>query len=337
DGSLLINVTFADPPSTNLIVRATFDVRYEANSTLELVSATADLPIQHVLTANLEPGEAIKVQDPVQSLITMSTSDGFAIARQALNLNATPQCMTIGGLGTPRAIEFTPDGNHIFVGTTNGQVHRISGINQLYEASDIGVVTTQTLAFQTNAIITGIAIDHNNPNRVIVTTGNYGLDNHVFLSQNALSANPSFSTVQGDLPPMPVYEAEIDINDPSIVLLGTEFGVWATDNVNAGAVEWTDENNELMYAPTYDVIQQKLPFGEAVNHGVYYIGTHGRGIWKTGSLVSTGDELAGPGAELALDDLKVYPNPADEFGTLEFELAGDSRAEISLIDVQGKV
>ncbi|MEM9024171.1 MAG: T9SS type A sorting domain-containing protein, partial [Bacteroidota bacterium] len=342
DGSLSITVSFTDPPSTNLIIRATFDVRYPANSVLNLASLTEELPIDHVLSTNMEPGDEIKVQDPVQSLVGLSISGGFALSRGALRLNETPEWMTFTNIGNVRAMEFTDDGNHLFV-SSGGSVYRISGLSRLYSEDQISQVTTTTRIFTGNAFVTGIAIDPNDQNRILITRGNYGVADHVHLVTDALTrtsdANQILTSVQGDLPAMPVYDAEFNVNNSSEVLIGTEFGVWATDDITNANVEWSDENNEVGYTPTYDIRQQKLPYTRAQNHGVFYIGTHGRGIWKTTSLVGIDDDVDDrvSGNVDFVSDVTVYPNPMAGEGNIVFNLTERTTAEVNIMDLQGRI
>ena len=67
--------------------------------------------------------------------------------------------------------------------------------------------------------ITDIAIDPNDKNHIVVTVGGYGSFDHVYKSTNAMSDNPTFTSIQGNLPDMPVYSAVIDVNNSNNIII----------------------------------------------------------------------------------------------------------------------
>ena len=52
--------------------------------------------------------------------------------------------------------------------------------------------------------ITDISVDPTNPDNVCIVTGGTS-SSHVYYSTNATSDNPTFSSIDGDLPDMPVF------------------------------------------------------------------------------------------------------------------------------------
>ena len=116
-------------------------------------------------------------------------------------------------LGDPLSMAVTPDGDKVFVGFKDGKVCRIDNINSVVDAStgcldSVQCIVTTTFfeAFANNGqCVTSIAVDPQNINNVVVTLGNYGNDNYVYYSNNALSDNPTFVSKQGNLPKMPIY------------------------------------------------------------------------------------------------------------------------------------
>ena len=85
--------------------------------------------------------------------------------------------------------------------------------------------------------------------------------------------------IQGNLPDMPVYSAVIDVNDNNNIIIGTEFGVWSTTNGS----NWIVEDDGMPIVPCHMLRQQYLP---GVNKGIIYVGTHGRGIFKSSNTSS---------------------------------------------------
>jgi hypothetical protein len=77
--------------------------------------------------------------------------------------------------------------------------------------------------------------------------------------------------------------------------------------------------------------QQYLP-GE--NKGVIYVGTHGRGIFKSSNTSSIFD-FSDNGDDTPVELLSIYPNPAESF--VNVELSSDTKEfDVSIIDLMGK-
>ena len=113
---------------------------------------------------------------------------------------------------------------------------------------------TRTQIMATGAVVTGVAVDPNDPNHVIATVGGYGTvsGGKVQETFNALDEDPSWSNIwfpsSNDLSKMPVYDAIIDQGDPTgnTIMVGTEHGIWQT--VDGG--HWTVENLAWWPTPT---------------------------------------------------------------------------------------
>ena len=160
------------------------------------------------------------------------------------------------------AMEFSNDGNMLFLGTNDGVLYRVKGISTLFtdtlQASEAGnwedlqkgitgnsaftylKDSCEIVASFSNRSITGIAIDPNNSDNMVVTLGNYGNANFVYRTSNATTmprntTNSSFEIIQGvgsnKLPQAPVYSAVFDVMSPNKLLVGTEIGIFGTENV----------------------------------------------------------------------------------------------------------
>lgn len=355
DRSIDISVTFDNAPSENANVLVSYEERFEANDVLiiesqNLRSLQGTFTFEHRLENDLNPGDVIKIQDPVQSLL-FSTGDGSPSAggairlyRNVLNAQALPpRPFGIGGIsGAVSCVEFANDGNTAFIGTQGGALYRVSGLQDVYSQDDADNLQPELLlnmggnGTHTGGVI-GIALDYNDNNRLVVTGGGYGATNRVRYSDNALSATPTFENVHGDLPPFPVYDAEFNVNEPNMVLLGTEFGIWATSDITAGlGTTWSEENHGNTWVPTHDIRQQALPFDKASNSGVIYVGTHGRGLWESTSLVGTPDVPAMPGKDNFIADMMVYPNPIQSEGMIAFESGMTGQVNVMIYDINGR-
>lgn len=351
-----VNVVFSD--TTVLTAGNQFIYQSLTNS--------EDLVYIPTTTQTFFPGDVLRLQDYYQSRFAINVAgNSVYITKDATRLNSTSNNWhrVAESIGNAIAIEFSPDGNHLFLGNTAGEIYRISGLAlgntdaQLDVRNPSTLVTTKTrIAGGLGGSVTGIAIDPNNGENIIATIGNYGVTNHVYRSTNAISATGTggFTAIQGPanpsstgfLPRMPVYDAEIDVNDNNIVVIGTDFGVWATSNAFSATtgtqVEWFSENaNGMSHVPTFEVRQQaKRPgtsIGNATNSQYYYLGTHGRGFYRSSSRVLN---------TVSVDEIKtnvnkfdatlgLYPNPIKSNGTIDIDLNSQIRAVIKVYNLNG--
>ncbi|MFT4646251.1 MAG: hypothetical protein ACI8ZX_002676, partial [Planctomycetota bacterium] len=207
-------------------------------------------------------------------------------------------------------------------------------------AANINSVTYETV-LNVAPRLSGVSIDRNNKDRIVVTAYGYGGTNKVFLCENATSANPTFTAIQGDLPVMPVYACVIDKENSQRIIIGTEFGVYAS---NDGGDSWTAENIGLgARMPIYTVRQ------EWVNNFDCYLlsaAALGGGMFTSESLsscagaiiygrplVSGIDELS----EIEVGSVVVYPNPVAEVAKIAFNLSQASNVTIKIVDLSGKI
>ena len=228
-------------------------------------------------------------------------------------------------------LETTPDGNSLFIATRNGKVVRIDSLltakldtislpvaNQISPMLGTPVVLNLPVG---NRTVTSIAIDANDPNRVVATLGNYNNSSYVYVCEDALGAAPSFRSIHSNLPDFPVYHAIISVDDPDIIILGTEFGIWATTNGTATnptwaeALEGKDPTKPLPRSPVFDVVQttNKNWSGPRI-----YAGTHGMGIWESQSLLTSVRNKSNTESISIL----AYPNPANNVVNLASDIKG---------------
>jgi hypothetical protein len=216
--------------------------------------------------------------------------------------------------------------------------------NHLYSYLDGSPVEYQlhTIKISTSfggKTVTDISVDPTDPDNVcVVVAGTSG--NHVYYSTNGTSASPTFSSIDGNLPDMPVFGCVIE-RDPTtdIIVIGTEFGVFTTDNINGNSTQWTACNDELGVVPVFDVRQQWRDWedGRVNNPGAIYLGTHARGIWRSDNLLSIREDEITNEPVLTVDNLYVYPNPVIDEAKLTFELNKNSGVKASVYDLNGRL
>jgi len=299
------------------------------------------------------------VQELPQFMMAAALSNGTYLTRQPLKTNGVPQWYEIADpeSGSPNCLEFSPDGNHLYVGYSNGRLYRYSGLNDAWteEALDPDeeeYALTKTMILAANGPIMDIEVDYSQgqgtiegepaaSERVAVAVGGYGGDEKVFVSDEAASASGSGSfeniwDIPEEVAGMPAYAIVMDINDPETFLVGTEYGIWYSgDNGNT----WTEANGgDMSRVPVYDIRQQKRRPWNAANAGVVYVGSFGRGVFRTDYLLdplSTNDDLYA--SDEILSDLTIFPNPMTGSGTIEFDLIQENEVSVFIFSLDGRM
>ncbi len=205
-------------------------------------------------------------------------------------------------------------------------------------------ISVKTVGSFTN-VITDISVDPNDVDKVCVTTaGTSG--NHVFFSTNATAVNPSFIAIDGNLPDMPVFGSVLE-RDPStdVIVIGTEYGIFTTDNPIGTSTTWTPCNDEIGPIPVFDVQQQWRDWEEGFdsirrfrrveNPGAIYACTHGRGVWRADNLLSTQnhDHIDITSSPVTLN---VYPNPTSAVANITFAGPLNEQISIDVYDLNGR-
>lgn len=324
-----------DPVSKNFVqFENTSGADIPAGTELIIESKTYEKTFRYRTDTLLKEQAKISINDPYTSIfaVGMSGTNGVWMTRGAMQFGKIPAWFRILEVsGAVSEIEFGSDGT--MFASTGRTLYRVTNLKDAwaYHDTDLGgdsavkVHTTDVIWANSSNTITSIASDPNNPNRILVTRGNYNGSAHVYLCENALDANPVFTSIQGDLPDFPVYSGRIDMFDENRILIGTEIGVFATED---GGATWKEMNNgEMDRVPVYEIHQQNRTYGgEITNTGFYYIGTHGRGAFRAENLFNSVSE--GNGNTIAEFEMSVFPNPTTEVLKVNTGLSGDQTVEI---------
>ena len=131
--------------------------------------------------------------------------------------------------------------------------------------------------------------------------------------------------------------------------MGTEWGIFMTDNLTAGLPTYTEENNGMVRVPVFEIEQYRTEYnfdstavGSIPTEGEIFIATHGRGYYSTASTqVQTtvgSDESEMEDNQLALG---IYPNPSSNeinvpvvSGDLQINLRNLNGSIVRRIDVR---
>ncbi|NDB35422.1 MAG: T9SS C-terminal target domain-containing protein, partial [Flavobacteriia bacterium] len=178
----------------------------------------------------------------------------------------------------------------------------------------------------------GIAVNPSDEDDIVLFAGFNGVNRR---SLNATTGAPTFtalpSIIAGGQPGC--YDGIIDRDDPNIIVVGTSEGVFVTEN---GGASWENASAGFEGTPVVEVRQSWRTFQEGNNRpGEIYIGTYGRGIWKTAAYLGIGDHSNN--APKAIGKMITYPNPSNGNTTLSFELNKNGNVQVAVYSITGRL
>ena len=335
---------------------------YTSGEVVIMRSHNNDYPFDYVLPQAVSQGDSLRVKDIVQSRFFLANRNEIYMTKGALVYNEPGEWFKIAAItGIPISIAVSADGNYCFVGTTDGKLYRISNLALAYnyQRADVGspgcIVATDNIAIPAFAgrQITSVSVDPQNPSHIMLTLGGYGKQDYVYRSTNALDSLSvtSFTDITGNLPKFPVYSSLIEMSNSNTMLVGTEHGVFSTENPGVASVEWTSQFTNVGAVPVYMIKQQTIykpsftvpsndPFlepeyyPEVKNFGCIYIATHGRGIFMDESFFTVGSP-EGPEIQNTASSLSVYPNPVTSNSRLIIDLKQESSVNVQIFNING--
>lgn len=292
---------------------------------------------------------------------------GLWMTLDALNFQTTPFWTKIGdAAGSIRSITSSPDGNTVWAGTTSGSLMRVNNLDEI-DINDIrendtddctnnGIATfedyAQTKTGASGRTITGISTHPFNVNKVYFSVGGYNSSDHVYEISNASDSDMDdieIDGISGNLPHMPVYDLVVT-NPQGYIVAATEYGMWLGDLSQPEASMWTEENGgDMDPVPVFRVREEgmaKVDPGVNTYCKVLYVGTHGRGAFRSTSLTNGGCGEAVIGGcqivfsgveEIAETELTVFPNPASDFATVNFDINENQDLQVSVYALTGQL
>jgi len=374
-------ITFNKPVAVEIFGKAL--TRLEPGMIIRTNSLTGEFKLYDTVSTTLTAGQSAKVQDPVQTMFFVGltshlvnpiggnyTRNHFGGVWMTRNLVSEPEknpdWVHIGNLSdneSVSAMAVTNDGDILYVGTAQGRVYRFSNlsnardsasadIDSLYKSNTFQRASTSVIEKTSIGIaangrpILSLSVHPNDNGRLMATVGNYGFNTYVYFNDDADAPNaPAFTPVQGDLPAMPVYASTFNFTgSPSEGVIGTEMGIFTTDDIEAPNVSWVQEINDFAQVPVFD-LQQDLTVrydlkDENDFEGSIYAASHGLGIWKTTStanFVTIGQEEFEADEEPEVISLNIFPNPASQIVNVDIDLTSPTDVELFVLDLNGKI
>lgn len=346
---------------------------YEAGELLKVSSHNFDHPFPHVLTNDLAKGDSVRIKDVVSSKLFIAVANRIWMTTDMLDFGQDPEWFelanaSVGFSGTPQSIAYSKDANHLFIGTRDGKLYRISNLALAYkyELADANspqciVATSQLPIYEPGSStpisqsITSIAVDPNNPNNVMVTLANYGNENYIYMTTNAIDAVPTFTSKQGNLPQMPVYASILEMSNPEKAMIGTEHGIYFTDDIYSANPVWVAEQSDMGGVPVFDLKQQWInkaadtvqlinidtivvDYPGTNNYGIIYAATFGRGLYRCNNFRKPVGIEENPTFTASNElSMSVYPNPIKDQAILKFEITENNPVTYQIFDLSGRM
>ncbi|MCQ2322083.1 MAG: T9SS type A sorting domain-containing protein [Bacteroidales bacterium] len=337
---------------------------HRAGDIVDVHSNISGFPFKYALPCDVNKGDSIfDIQDIISTTMVCGVENNIYMTRNAHYFDQVSEWWRIGEInGIPSAVAISSDGDIAFVGTTTGELYRISNLKvavtaELATIDSTGCITVfdplNNSLFKDRTITAISAVN----GKVLVSTGNYGNNDYVFLSEDN---GESFVSKQGSLPKAPVYSCLIEKTSGDLVV-GTEHGIY----IKAENGDWEHSGNIII--PVTDLKQaaygnresQEVLFGYDVkfvngknyytpineqyagieNEGIIYAATYGNGIikneaYKAKDILSLDENSLNTNTVI---QMSVYPNPVVGTAQLRFELTESANVRYDVYDLAGRV
>lgn len=195
--------------------------------------------------------------------------------------------------------------NRCYIGTASGDVFLVNDINTGSSKSATKIRNA------TSGFISSIDIDKNDESHILISYSNYGLTS----IYETFNQGVTWNSVEGNLPDMPVRYVMFHPNDTDKAIIGTELGVFTTNDLNNQSTQWSPDNNGLANVRV-DMIHHRT------SDNMLVAATHGRGLYTSSSL-----GLAKGGFDsdqmLAMEDpiLSNYGNCGEDYKTISIPVS----------------
>ena len=198
--------------------------------------------------------------------------------------------------GSVTTVKVSPNtANRVFFGISNGDVFRVDN------AHTGAPTATNISAGLPAAYLSCIEVETGNDNHLLAMYSNYGV-NSIWESTDG---GTSWTSVEGNLPDMPIRWALFNPSNSDQAIIATELGVWSTDNLNGGATVWGASNSGLANVRV-DMLQMRQ------SDKLVIAATHGRGLFSS-------DIFTTPTALFDADKKVSYTGTAINFSSTSYK------------------
>ena len=191
---------------------------------------------------------------------------------------------------------------------------------KLFKTEDGGLSFERVGADLPNRVIKDIAIDPLDPNIVYVVFSGFGTSHLAKTNDGGLTWE-----VNNDLPDLPANTILIDPENTQDLYFGNDLGVFYSGDAGANWEWWSDDFDDGVFAMHLSL----SPANRKIR-----MASHGRGVYEKDLVF----EVMVSNEELELEEnLKVYPNPANNFVYVDLGESKATSCMISIYDTSGKL
>lgn len=308
------------------------------------------------------------------SLVKISANK--ALTTNSLGVALSAYNETVAITGTASILEWSKSGTELYYATDQNYLYRVSFIGDILDStakSYNGKLHTGIFTYSntTAGIYTITQMGNPNPRSPYRTTllGNFPKritsiniapnDSVMMLTFNDASAtgtvamvntvdcrksdfsNIGFVNKTGTIASsfQTVYCALLEKNDFRKAFLGTDKGLYYTNDVTVASPSWSvANNNQLPKVQIFDIKQQTMNSWECYNSGQIYVATNGRGIWTnkdyyTQSVIGIEEIVKSAHAS----NLKLFPNPTNDKVNISFKGYDNENITVQIMDINGRL
>ncbi len=219
--------------------------------------------------------------------------------------------------------------SYLLMGGDMGHIYRLDdpqNASNMSSAVNITPSGATTVTAPNYSIVTGLAIDPTDNNRVLATYSNYGSVKNIFLTTNATSPSPTWTEIERNLSAHSIRSAAIvEDNGEITYFVGTARGLYSSPDPTT--TDWVLEaSTDIGFALVSD-----LKYRPA-DHKLL-IGTHGNGMYEA-TISST----------LGLEDfnnissvIKLYPNPVHNDLNVKIPQTDGINVSHSVVNLSGQM
>jgi photosystem II stability/assembly factor-like uncharacterized protein len=230
----------------------------------------------------------------------------------------------------------TVPANRMYFGTLNNKIYRVDNANT---GNPVKVDITST-HFTNGASVSCLAVDPTNADRVLAVFSNYSVKSLFFTSNGGttwkdVSNNlEQFVSGTGNGPSCR-WASILPVNGDTAYLVGTSTGIYATAHMDSVKLDtanhvWVQLGWNTIGNAVVDMIDTR------VSDGLVVVATHGNGMFSTN--ITDIAQITGINTLKTLTSplqLRNYPNPADEFTYISFNLPKRTHVEMKIFDIKG--
>ena len=201
----------------------------------------------------------------------------------------------------------TTTSSTLFVGTVLGDVFKITNAN----------TTPIWTEIELQNVIVGSISDIEvgaSENEIFVTIHNYGVES-IWYTNNG---GTSWVAKEGNLPDMPVKSILQNPLNSEEVIIGTELGVWYTNNFSSASPRWSSSFNGMRNVKVLDL--------DVRNDNMVFAATYGRGVFSgmfTAAPLSVNEE------DVFANAIKLFPTiSSGQFTLISTKTVGSTQVDI---------